>query len=126
MTDYPQIKQLEEQLYSSAMPQYRPSPDTAMGPVGYPHARAIKESSSMMAQQPPIFEGYRAGKGRFKAKNQSEWWNLPNAQQQAGVIFVIPTQLGMFNDVYMRWESITKKFSGTAKFYKCERQSRVH
>ncbi|THU58540.1 hypothetical protein C4D60_Mb03t15430 [Musa balbisiana] len=37
-----------------------------------------------------------------------EAWNLPSAFQQQGAMFIIPSQLGRFDEVFMRWESITK------------------
>lgn len=42
------------------------------------------------------------------AYQNTELWTLPSAQQQGGALFVIPRQLGLFEEVFSRWESITK------------------
>ncbi|CAD5192064.1 unnamed protein product [Musa acuminata subsp. malaccensis] len=73
-----------------------------MGPANYPPAIDIESTI-----QKPTFEGYTR-QTKFKTKDFSEAWNLPSAFQQQGAMFIIPTQLGMFDEVFMRWESITK------------------
>ncbi|CAD5192553.1 unnamed protein product [Musa acuminata subsp. malaccensis] len=101
--EYPQLARLSQQVYSSsAISNYRPPTDSTMGPVNYPPAVNIESTS-----QRPEYEGY-SRQPRFKAKNFSEAWNLPSAFQQQGAMFIIPSQLGMFDEVFMRWESVTK------------------
>ncbi|KAG6526218.1 hypothetical protein ZIOFF_016200 [Zingiber officinale] len=102
--EYTQLAQLTEHLYSSsAISTYRPPVDTTMGPPNYPPTVEIGEVSG----QKPSFEGYR-GSGKFKSKDYSEMWNLPSTFQHTGAMFIIPTHLGKFDEVFMRWESITK------------------
>lgn len=43
-------------------------------------------------------------------------WTLPLAQQKGGAMFVIPEQLGLFNDTFNRWESITRNHIATQGF----------
>ncbi|CAD5178852.1 unnamed protein product [Musa acuminata subsp. malaccensis] len=101
--EYPQLARLSQQVYSSsAVSNYRPPTDSTMGPVNYPPVVNIESTS-----QRPEYEGY-SRQPRFKAKNFSEAWNLPSAFQQQGAMFIIPSQLGMFDEVFMRWESVTK------------------
>nr|AYR16591.1 ORF3 [Taro bacilliform CH virus] len=106
-TDYPQLKNLQQHLYASATSSYNPPRDVAMGPPNYGPA-PLQMIQSGEVPSKPTFEGYKTGGVRYKAKDYSEWWNLPSAQHGTGAIFVIPTQLNMFNDTFMRWESITK------------------
>nr|AKA45798.1 polyprotein [Taro bacilliform CH virus] len=107
--DYPQLKNLQQHLYASpsAITGYKPPQDVAMGPPNYGPTplRVIRPEAGPSR---PAFEGYKPGEVRYKTKDYSEWWNLPSAQYGTGAIFIIPTQLGMFNDTFMRWESITK------------------
>uniref|UniRef100_A0A804HXP7 Uncharacterized protein n=2 Tax=Musa acuminata subsp. malaccensis TaxID=214687 RepID=A0A804HXP7_MUSAM len=101
--EYPQLAKLSQHVYSSsAVSNYRPPTDSTMGPINYPPAVNIESTS-----QRPEYEGH-SRQPRFKAKNFSEAWNLPSAFQQQRAIFIIPSQLGMFDKVFMRWESITK------------------
>ena len=101
--EYPQLAKLSQQVYSSsAVSNYRPPTDSTMGPANYPPAVNIESTS-----QRPAYEGH-SRQPRFKAKDFSKTWNLPSAFQQQGAIFIIPSQLGMFDEVFMRWESITK------------------
>ncbi|KAG6531919.1 hypothetical protein ZIOFF_005755 [Zingiber officinale] len=101
--EYPQLARLSEQVYSSsAISPYRPPEDTTMGPPNY--SPAVKIGTGY--EQRPDFEGYR-GNGKFKSKDYSEQWNLPSAFHQTGAMFLIPTELGRFDEVFMRWESVT-------------------
>ena len=101
--EYPQLAKLSQQVYSSsAVSNYRPPTDSTMGPANYPPAINVESSN-----QKPTYEGYTR-QPKFKAKDFSEAWNLPSAFQQQGAMFIIPSQLGMFDEVFMRWESITK------------------
>ncbi|CAD5196038.1 unnamed protein product, partial [Musa acuminata subsp. malaccensis] len=109
--EYPQLAKLSHQVYSSsAVSNYRPPADSTMGPVNYPPAVNIESTS-----QRPEYEGH-SRQPRFKEKNFSEAWNLPSAFQQQGAIFIIPSQLGMFDEVFMRWESITKNLVSSQGF----------
>ena len=101
--EYPHRARLSQRVYAlSAVSNYRPPTDSTMGPANYPPAVNIESTS-----QKPAYEGY-SRQPRFKSKDLSEAWNLPSAFQQQGAMFIIPSQLGMFEEVFMRWESITK------------------
>ncbi|QBA88842.1 polyprotein [Aglaonema bacilliform virus] len=107
--EYPQMKQLEELLASSsAISSYRPPEDTVMGPPTYGPASQESLKSKASSSRPQYEGSSSRTRTTFKTKDYSEWWNLPSAQHNTGAIFTIPTQLGMFNDVFLRWESITK------------------
>ncbi|KAG6508481.1 hypothetical protein ZIOFF_033855 [Zingiber officinale] len=87
ITDYPKLKTLTEQIYSTeVVSRYRPPMDTTMNLIGYPPTnRAKTEPVSIV---PPI----EPGKGKhFKSRDTSEWWNLPSAHQQTGAILTLPT-----------------------------------
>lgn len=113
-TKYPVLKSLLKETVAaseqSAISNYRPPHDISMTPVGYPPVPGNVAGPSN-APQPPAFKGYDKRKNpRFKRDNYNEWWNLPSAQASTGAIFVIPRQLGLFHDVFSRWESITKNY----------------
>ncbi|KAJ4714373.1 Orf y protein [Melia azedarach] len=74
-----------------------------MTPVGYPPATNLE----IPAQ--PQYDGARP-RGAFKGSKYNEWWQLPSAQTNTGAIFVMPRQIGLFHDVFDRWESITKNY----------------
>ncbi|THU47757.1 hypothetical protein C4D60_Mb09t19020 [Musa balbisiana] len=94
-TEYPQLARLSQQIYSSsAISNYRPPTDSTMGPANYPPAVNIEPQTS----QRPAFEGGYSRPPRFRSRDTSEAWNLPSAFQQQGVMFIIPTQLGMFEE----------------------------
>ncbi|ASA40120.1 ORF3 [Dioscorea bacilliform virus] len=115
VTDYPQMKEWE-QIFSTAVSEYRPPQDTTMGPVAYPPASVTTgtsgqpaASSSTATTVPPLFEfGTTRSGARFKPKEYTGFYGLPPAQHLTGAMFVIPAQYGDFDDTFMRWESITK------------------
>ncbi|XP_042387260.1 uncharacterized protein LOC121979346 [Zingiber officinale] len=110
ISDYPQLQQLQETIYSQeAASNYQPPADTTMNPVGYPPNRQMKEEPVSLA--PP-----REPRGTFKRKETSEWWNLPTAHQQTGAILTLPTQLNRIEDVFLRWEAITKNVVALQNF----------
>lgn len=114
--DYPAIKRLHDYavLASQSTISYRPPEDTAMTPAAYPPAPALPSTS-----QTPRFEGYTAARrppGGFKREEANEWWQFPSAQNHQGALFIIPTDLGMFNDAFLRWESITKNYLSMINF----------
>ncbi|KAG6477708.1 hypothetical protein ZIOFF_061138 [Zingiber officinale] len=109
LSDYPPLRALSEQVYSQqAVSQYRPPQDTVMGPVGYPPRIAKQEPVSLAPS-------YQPARGQFKRREPSEW-NLPSAQQPTGAILTIPIQLHMFDDVFMRWKSISKNVVASQNF----------
>ncbi|XP_042444768.1 uncharacterized protein LOC122029725 isoform X1 [Zingiber officinale] len=113
VTDYPQISKLQEQIYSQeAASNYRPPADTTMNPVGYPPNRPQPAPK----EEPISFGRPSEPKGAFKRKETSEWWNLPTAQQQTGALLVLPTQLNRVEDVFLRWEAITRNVVALQNF----------
>ncbi|KAJ4714061.1 ORFIII-like polyprotein [Melia azedarach] len=99
----PSLKR-DQQVYShSEVVDYNPPADIAMTPVGYPPATNLE----IPAQ--PQYDGARP-RGSFKGSKYNEWWQLPSAQTNTGAIFVMPRQIGLFHDVFDRWESITKNY----------------
>ncbi|ATZ69522.1 ORF3 polyprotein [Cacao swollen shoot Ghana R virus] len=119
-SDYPSLQNLKQKVGKTATKEivaaesssvtgaYRPPDDVAMTPVGYPPA-------GERSQSVPIFEGYNR-RGKFVRDTGNENWQLPSAQVQQGAILVIPQNLGMFHDVYSRWESITKNATSQISF----------
>nr|WPR16498.1 MAG: polyprotein [Yellow silver pine badnavirus] len=81
---------------------YRLPPDTVIGPSNYPPARVTADQ-----QQDTSWSGsYR--KVKFKEQSpSSNTWVLPNAQQAQAAMLVLPDNVGLFDDVISRWESIT-------------------
>nr|ATZ69490.1 ORF3 polyprotein [Cacao swollen shoot Ghana Q virus] len=117
--DYPILRKMKEELAeesntkvvameSTVTGPYRPPMDIAVTPEGYPPA---KEKSADI----PLFEGY-SQRGRFKRDTGNENWQLPSAQTQQGAMLIIPHNLGMFNEVFSRWESITKNIMSQMSF----------
>nr|AXG50786.1 ORF3 [Piper yellow mottle virus] len=116
--EYPHVRALRlkmQEVFStqSEISQYRPPQDTAMGPSCYPPAVNITNEAGPSR---PMFEGYNKTGVRFKHKDLADNWTLPSAQQQQGAVFVIPTQLGLFDSVFARWESITKNLVAAQGF----------
>ncbi|ATV81254.1 polyprotein [Grapevine badnavirus 1] len=112
--DYPVMKKLEK-VYSTSevTSRYTPPTDAVMGPPSYPPARNINGAgTSYAAASPPNFNR----RVNFKAGYNDELWSLPPAQQKGGAMFVIPEQIGMFHDVFSRWESITKNHVSSQGF----------
>ncbi|KAK6924282.1 Zinc finger, CCHC-type [Dillenia turbinata] len=92
------------QSSQSAVSQYRPPPDTMMGPPVYPPAQATVPPFPTYDMPSTSYKPNT----RFKQANYYNMWNLPSAQTNSGAIFVIPQDLSKFDDVFLRWESITK------------------
>nr|QCL07901.1 polyprotein [Sweet potato badnavirus B] len=84
----------------SAQSPYRPPEDTTMGQPSYAPARPTVETVS----GPPSF---RTDSRFLKRGTNNENWSLPPAQQQGGVLLTLPEQMGLLNDVFMRWETTT-------------------
>ncbi|ATZ69486.1 ORF3 polyprotein [Cacao swollen shoot Ghana N virus] len=112
--EYPTRGPTTEVVLSSEVVDYNPPADTLMTPVGYPPA-SIAGPSNRPAR-PPLFEGYSPQVPKFKAEKYSEWWQLPSSQGTTGAMFVMPRQIGMFHDVFSRWESITKNYVAAQGF----------
>ncbi|WAK97196.1 polyprotein [Fatsia badnavirus 1] len=85
---------------SSTTGRYQPPKDTMMGPPVYPPA--------MSTPTPPLFYEKNIRASKFREANYMNWWNLPSAQQNIGAMLIIPNDLSKFDEVFMRWESITK------------------
>lgn len=108
--DYPELEELQRIVgASTAMSEYSPPQDTSMNPPTYPPARresaasAPSTSTSTSTGAPTVSAGTR-----FRGKDYSGAWTLPSAQQTTGAIFNVPLELGKFDEVFMRWESVTK------------------
>nr|WKY95838.1 polyprotein [Dioscorea bacilliform BL virus] len=102
--DYPALRMVEETVASTttAVSEYRPPEDVSMNPPTYPPARNLETPA-------PIASTSRVTPGtRFKPMDYSSNWSLPSAQQTSGAMFYIPTELSKFDEVFSRWESITK------------------
>nr|QUQ60708.1 polyprotein [Cacao mild mosaic virus] len=93
---------------------YRLPTDATMGPPIYPPARQRFDgpSTSSIPMDPPT---YRAPP-RAKVPDYQNWWNLPTAQINGGAMFIIPSDFSKFDDVFMRWESITKNVVALQNF----------
>nr|WEX32083.1 polyprotein [Dioscorea bacilliform SN virus] len=111
--DYPQLRQLEECVVaaSSAISNYTPPADTTMNPPTYPPASTTAGPSTSQGPTYSVPSGTR-----FKAMNYSSNWQLPSAQQTTGAMFYVPTELDKFDDVFSRWESITKNIVSQHSF----------
>jgi hypothetical protein len=96
-------KQKQSVFSAISTGSYQPPVDTAMSPPAYPPGGTPTRDFSQY--YPP------GRKATFKRDDGSEMWTLPSAQQTAGAMFVIPKQLGMFEEVFSRWESITKNLT---------------
>ncbi|KAF3772221.1 Polyprotein P3 [Nymphaea thermarum] len=111
--DYPTFRPLQEILASaSATSVYNPaSMDTSTNLPGYAPATGAN---------PPIRPSWEGGamKGtpKFKRLYNDEMWNLPSAKLEQAAMFVVPTQVGMFHEVFSRWESITRNLCSERKF----------
>ncbi|KAF3771976.1 Polyprotein P3 [Nymphaea thermarum] len=107
--DYPQMRGLSNIIAASAasgttsaQSPYNPPADISMSMHGY--APATGRTPPIR----PIIDAPSSSRTKFKGGRNDEMWNLPTAAQTTGVLFVIPTQIGLFHDVFSRWESITK------------------
>ncbi|GMN71872.1 hypothetical protein TIFTF001_054663 [Ficus carica] len=84
-----------------------------MGPPNYPPTRNFDGAGTSNAAPPPNFDRRNV---KFRAGYNDELWSLPPAQQKGGAMLVIPEQIGMFHDVFSRWESITKNHVSSQGF----------
>nr|QJC63475.1 polyprotein [Cacao swollen shoot virus] len=108
--EYPQRKKQETVL--SEVVDYTPPVDTVMTPVGYPPASTSRQPPA----RPPLYEGRIPQATRFKRDDYTEMWQLPSAQSTTGAMFVMPKQIGLFHDVFSRWESVTKNYVAMQEF----------
>nr|AZZ86116.1 polyprotein [Cacao red vein-banding virus] len=106
-------KKLQTETILSEVVDYNPPSDTLMTPVGYPPASSTNPQAPV---RPPLFEGQSSRVPKFKKENYSEWWQLPSSQSTTGALFVMPKQIGLFHDVFSRWESITKNYVAAQGF----------
>jgi ribonuclease HI len=110
-TDYPILKQFMEKptkhhamSSSSITSNYNVPPEPTMGLRNYPPGSLRNDheaGGSRGGYQRP--RGLPGGIGR----HQNEQWNLPTAMQEQGAMLVLPEDIGLYNDVISRWESIT-------------------
>nr|ATZ69454.1 ORF3 polyprotein [Cacao swollen shoot CD virus] len=109
--EYPQRRpEGAETVFSSETVDYTPPGDTLMTPVGYPPASSSR-STVTTPSRPPLYEGRIPSAPRFLKKDDyTEWWQLPSSQGTTGALFVMPKQIGLFHEVFLRWESITKNY----------------
>nr|QVG60622.1 ORFIII polyprotein [Banana streak MY virus]QVG60625.1 ORFIII polyprotein [Banana streak MY virus] len=103
LEEYPELFKLEEKvakipILSEVTSQYRPADVDMAGPTGYTPATSQQGLLGSAAMD------YK-GKGSFKWKSPTEYFNLPSAQQQAGAMFVMPANFDP--KIFERWESIT-------------------
>ncbi|CAG70342.1 CP, RT, RNaseH and protease polyprotein [Cacao swollen shoot Togo A virus] len=115
--EYPQRRpqQTETVVYSETA-DYTPPGDTVMTPVGYPPASSSR-STVTAPTRPPLYEGRMPHAPRFlKRDDYTEWWQLPSSQGTTGALFVMPRQVGLFHEVFSRWESITKNYVAAQGF----------
>ncbi|ATZ69463.1 ORF3 polyprotein [Cacao swollen shoot CE virus] len=107
--DYP--KKAETVL--SEVVDYTPPGDTLMTPVGYPPASTSRQPQP---ERPPLYEGRLPQTPKFRRDDYTEWWQLPSSQATTGALFVMPKQIGLFHEVFSRWESITKNYIALQEF----------
>lgn len=119
--DYPRLRELEDYVVaaSSAVSAYNPPADTTMSPATYPPATtttgpSVGSTSSIPSSSAPFTTTYTSG--RFRPKDYSSNWQLPSAQQTTGAMFYMPLELGKFDEVFSRWESITKNLISQHSF----------
>nr|QJC63536.1 polyprotein [Cacao swollen shoot virus] len=112
--EYPRRKPQTETVFSETV-DYNPPTDTMMTPVGYPPASSSR-STVTTPDRPPLFEGRMTHVPKFKRDNYTEWWQLPSSQGTTGALFVMPKQMGLFHEVFSRWESITKNYVAAQGF----------
>lgn len=123
--DYPTLQKLEATIASTAISEYRPPEDTTMNPPTYPPARVSGQAStssgqpstSYTSEQPSSSYSQRVPAGvHFRARDYSSNWSLPSAQQNTGAMFYLPLELVKFDEVFSRWESITKNVVSQQSF----------
>nr|ASG91840.1 polyprotein [Cacao swollen shoot virus] len=110
--EYPQLRK-PEVVFSSEVVDYTPPGDTLMTPVGYPPASTSRQPPPA---RPPLYEGRIPQTPKFRRDDYTEWWQLPSSQATTGALFVMPKQIGLFHEVFSRWESITKNYIALQEF----------
>ncbi|ATZ69472.1 ORF3 polyprotein [Cacao swollen shoot Ghana K virus] len=110
--EYPQLRN-PERVFSSEVVDYTPPGDTLMTPVGYPPASTSRQPQPV---RPPLYEGRIPQTPKFRRDDYTEWWQLPSSQATTGALFVMPKQIGLFHEVFSRWESITKNYIALQEF----------
>lgn len=110
--DYPLLKELSDGLLkqqtilstvTSGQSPYRPPTEPLMGQVNYPPAISNMPSYAGTSN-PQASLQTRTVKGKGLSSNT---WVLPAAQVNSGAMLVLPDDIGMYSDVFARWESIT-------------------
>ncbi|ABR01170.1 hypothetical protein [Lucky bamboo bacilliform virus] len=109
---YPTLARMEkESARSSVTSPYTPPTDSGMAPPGYPPASAGGAASS--SQMPILGAPFTAADVRANLKNlrgsrsNAGMFQLPSAQQLQGALLVLPEDIGLYQDVISRWETIT-------------------
>ncbi|ATZ69477.1 ORF3 polyprotein [Cacao swollen shoot Ghana L virus] len=116
--EYPQRKESQSNQHQrketilSEIVDYTPPADTLMTPVGYPPASTSRQPPA----RPPLYEGRFPQTPKFRRDDYTEWWQLPSSQATTGALFVMPKQIGLFHEVFSRWESITKNYVAAQEF----------
>lgn len=105
--NYPLLKELsnglqQQTVLSSVTSPYRPPTEPLMGQVSYPPATSNQPAYAGPSQAMNLQARTIKGKGL-----SSNTWTLPPAQVNTGAILVLPDDIGMYQDVIARWESIT-------------------
>ncbi|KAJ3705794.1 hypothetical protein LUZ61_009499 [Rhynchospora tenuis] len=105
--EYPLLKQLvqKESVFSTAESSLtRIPPEPIMGPAMYPPASSSRQPTGL--QVPEIRARLNNIRGGY-ANQMNERYNLPSARANQGAILVLPEDIGLYEDVFSRWESIT-------------------
>ncbi|KAJ3706170.1 hypothetical protein LUZ61_009875 [Rhynchospora tenuis] len=105
--EYPLLKQLvqKESIFSTAESSLtRIPPEPIMGPAMYPPASSSRQPTGL--QVPEIRARLNNIRGGY-ANQMNERYNLPSARANQGAILVLPEDIGLYEDVFSRWESIT-------------------
>nr|WDR24967.1 polyprotein [Camellia sinensis badnavirus] len=128
-TDYPKRSMLEQFIHQedekpkvmmstasqSAISQYRPPEDTSMEPPGYFPATGQGAIRIDPGSRPSFTNGGYRG-GQFKRQTFNEFYNLPSAMMNQGAVLVFPNQIEKFEEVFVRWESITLNLIANQNF----------
>ncbi|UYC36391.1 polyprotein [Black pepper virus B] len=86
---------------------YRPPREYNMGPPEYPPARGNYQ---------PLYDGTASRGGKIGKTWKGNQWDLPSAHVSNGVILVLPNDIGMYEDVFTRWESINANIINSKAF----------
>lgn len=118
--EYPKLDKLKEKAqegaYSSVTSNYRPPPQPMMGPVNFPPSTIPKPDE-------PGPSNWSPSHTRFTRRHPTNMWNLPEAQQNQGAMLVLPDDIGLYEDVISRWESITLNLVNSKTFQ--DKQAKV-